>query len=79
MAVMERLQALGVKTDGFGGGVCDGSSHDYDGWNISLNVNDWRSADAAIEAVDAELKRWGVGHFFGVSVRGTDCAMLTQD
>ena len=40
---------------------------------MSVYINDWAQADAAIAAVAAELRRWGAHGSFGVSVRGTSC------
>jgi hypothetical protein len=72
-AVTARMGASGVKSIGYGLGVCGDFSGDYDAWNLSVAVDDWKDADAAVAAVHAELARWGVGNHFGVSVRGIPC------
>jgi len=74
-AVIARLGAQSIETIGLGLGVCGSVSSTYDGWNFSVSVHDWTHADAAIAAVDAELRARDVGHFFGVSVRGIGCAV----
>lgn len=74
-AVIARLDAQGIQTIGLGLGVCGEIRGDYDAWNMSVSVHDWKHADAAIAAVDAELRARDVGHFFGVSIRGISCSV----
>jgi hypothetical protein len=74
-AVIARLGAQGIQTIGLGLGVCGDIRGDYDAWNISVSILDWKHADAAIAAVDAELRARDAGHFFGISVRGIGCAV----
>jgi hypothetical protein len=38
-----------------------------------VHITDWKFVDAAVLAVDAELKRWGAGGSLGVSVSGINC------
>jgi len=79
MAITKRLKARGIETTGLGLGICGNASSDYDAWNMSISVRDWSAVDATIEAVDEELRLWGVGHFFGVSVRGIDCSIPIEE
>lgn len=74
-AVIARLGAQGIQTIGLGLGVCGDIGGDYDAWNVSVSIHDWKHADAAIAAVDAELRARDAGHFFGISVRGIGCAV----
>jgi hypothetical protein len=76
-AVFARLTSEGVPANGIGLGVCGRpEGFDLDAWKDSVGVNDWKFADAAVRAVDEELKRWGAGGSLGVSVRGIDCIEL---
>jgi hypothetical protein len=74
-AVIARLGQQRIDTIGLGLGVCGDSGGDYDAWNVSISVLDWRHADAAIAAVDAELAAHDVSNSFGVSVRGIACSV----
>ena len=74
-AVIARLGAQGIQTIGLGLGVCGDARGDYDAWNFSVSIQDWKHADAAIAAVDAELRARDVANHFGVSVRGIGCAV----
>ena len=73
-AVSARLGKQGIQTIGIGLGVCGEVSGDYDARNTSVIVNDWQHVDAAIAAVDEELRTRDLGHFFGVSVRSIPCS-----
>jgi hypothetical protein len=69
-----RLKELGIEINGIGAGVCDQANGlDYTTWNYSVGIMDWKDADAAVAVVDEVLRTWGVGQYFGVSVRGIDC------
>lgn len=72
-AVSARLAAQGIQSTGIGAGVCGNTRGGYDDWHFSISISDWKDADAAVAAVDAELRRWGAGHFFDVTVRGVSC------
>lgn len=73
--VIARLDALGIPTIGFGLGVCGAVSDDYATWNMSISIQDWTDVDAAVAAVDDELRAQNVGQFFGISVRAITCAV----
>lgn len=74
-AVIARLGAQGIRTIGLGLGACGRIDGDYDAWNISVSILDWAHADAAIAAVDAELRERDVANHFGITVRGIGCAV----
>lgn len=71
------MAARALAVNGVGLGVCGESveSLDFDAWRFSVGVTRRGDTDAAIQVVSGVLRRWGVGHHFGVSVRGIDCAV----
>ncbi|QRK10708.1 hypothetical protein JQX13_11900 [Archangium violaceum] len=75
--VGRRLQARGIDVNGMGAGVCaQPVGQDFDTWNYSVGITDWKDADAAVAIVDEVLREWGIGHYFGISVRGIDCTAV---
>jgi hypothetical protein len=78
-----RLQSRSLYASrGIGQGPCAGAGAGagagaqppvYADVHYSVMIQDWRQADAVIAAVDEELRVWGVGDVFGVSVMGKDC------
>jgi hypothetical protein len=77
-AVQRRLGAGHIQVSDVGVGVCGDSSGAYDAWHASVNIADWKDADAAIAVVDEELRAHDAGGDFGVSVRGGYCDMLDK-
>jgi len=75
-AITARMTAMGIT--GFGGpglGVCASSqAGELDPSKLAMEIIDWRDADRAIHAVDAELRRWGVTGF-AVAVLDDDCVV----
>jgi hypothetical protein len=74
-AVGAHMHARGITAGGIGEGVCGDTRGDYDAWNISIAVNDWKDADVAIEVIDEELRAHDAGPYFGVSVRAEVCSV----
>ncbi len=75
--VSRLLQARGIEINGVGAGVCaQPEGTDFDTWRYSVGITDWKDADAAIATVDEVLRKWGIGHHFGISVRGIDCTAV---
>jgi hypothetical protein len=75
--VERRLKARGIDVNGIGAGVCaQPVGLDFDTWNYSVGITDWKDADAAVAIVDEVLRTWGIGHHFGISVRGIDCTAV---
>ncbi|WNG32532.1 hypothetical protein F0U61_02110 [Archangium violaceum] len=75
--ISKRLQARGINVNGMGAGVCaQPVGQDFDTWNYSVGITDWKDADAAVAIVDEVLREWGIGHHFGISVRGIDCTAV---
>jgi len=76
-AVVARLHQAHVEATDLGLGICGTTEGSVDDWHLSVSVDDWKHADAAIEVVDQELRRWGIAGSFGVSVRGSSCPTET--
>jgi hypothetical protein len=75
--IRKRLQARGIVVNGTGSGVCAKPvGDDFDTWDYSVGITDWKDADAAVAIVDEVLQGWGIGHHFGISVRGINCDMV---
>jgi len=49
---------------------------DFDTWDYSVGITDWKDADAAVAIVDAVLQGWGIGHHFGISLWGMNCDIV---
>lgn len=74
--VKRRLQARGIVVNGTGAGVCaQPVGDDYESWDYSVGITDWKDADAAVAIVDEVLRTWGIGDSFGISVWGMNCNM----
>ncbi|WPB82164.1 hypothetical protein KYC5002_23995 [Archangium violaceum] len=75
--IKKRLHARGIVVNGIGAGVCaQPAGDDFDTWDYSVGITDWKDADAAVAIVDEVLQGWGIGHHFGISVRGMNCDMV---
>ncbi len=64
------LRANGAGSGEFGLSDCFRSKPDM---RYVVVVHDWKHADAAVTAVDAELRKWGIGDSLGVGVEGIPC------
>jgi hypothetical protein len=74
LRVLSRLERQGIEPGGIGAGVCARfTGDDYESWHVSVHIMHWKYADTAIAIVDDELRLLGVGHHFGVSVKGIEC------
>ncbi len=72
--IKKRLQARGIVVNGTGAGVCARpAGDDYDTWDYSVGITDWKDADAAVAIAHEVLQGWGIGHHFGISVWGLNC------
>lgn len=76
--VWRELEARGVTgLNGIGLGVGgDVATNTLAGWHFSIGVSNWADADVAIQVVGAILDSYQVRTAMGVSVHGTDCAVL---
>ena len=75
--IKKRLQARGIVVNGTGAGVCARPvGDDFDTWDYSVGITDWKDADAAVAIVDEVLQGWGIGHHFGISVWGMNCDIV---
>lgn len=64
---IDALTPRGVTT-GWGLSPCGDVRAAEDDWLISVKVNDWKHADAAVAAVVAQLQKWNIRGSLGVSV-----------
>ena len=73
--VFSRLEQRGILPNGIGLGLCgEPIGYDYEVWQLSVGVMHWKDADTAIAIVDDVLRELGVGHYFGLSVKGVVCS-----
>lgn len=75
-AVETQMRTQTMQVNGMGVGPCTETWSDYDDARISIGVTDWRHADALVEMMAAELRRWDVSGTIGVAVRGIKCGTL---
>lgn len=73
-AVATRMRARGARSiQALGLGVCGDPKGDWDAFQYSITLNDWRDVDLAVATIRDELERWDLGSSFGVSIRYSWC------
>ncbi len=77
-AIHRDLESQGITLVGLGLGPCGDSTGDYDAWNMSVAILDWRQATTAVGAAVAILERYDLWGHVGVAVKGIACGIALE-
>jgi hypothetical protein len=77
LAAQEALEQQGITTKGHGVGPCGDIEGAFAAWNMSIRVTSWTDAATALRLVAAQMERYDVAGYLGVSVRGNPCVVPT--
>lgn len=75
-SLSKRAQSKGIDVLSGGLGSCGDIKGDINAWKMSIVINNWKQADAAVQLVADELRRWDIRGHLGVSVMARKCDFI---